>query len=52
YKKAWDNNDDKCMQMMNDLYLKNKNPVSRWPQTIHHSDFNEELSDTITFLNR
>lgn len=52
YKKAWHDYEDKCMQMMNELYLKNKNAVSRWPQTIHRSDFNEELSDTITFLSR
>ncbi|KAH9307110.1 hypothetical protein KI387_043782 [Taxus chinensis] len=37
---------------MNEVYLKNKKVVTRWPQVIHHSDFSEELSDTITFLSR
>ncbi|KAH9320052.1 hypothetical protein KI387_021821 [Taxus chinensis] len=50
--KAWEDNEDQCMQLMNEVYLKNKKVVTRWPQTIHRSDFSEELSDTITFLSR
>lgn len=50
--KTWTDNEDKCMQMMNEVYLKNKKVASRWPQVIHRSDFSEELSGTITFLSR
>lgn len=50
--KAWEDNEEKCMQLMNEVYLKNKKVITRWPQVIHRSDFSEELSDTITFLSR
>ncbi|KAH9323616.1 hypothetical protein KI387_018255 [Taxus chinensis] len=33
--KAWEDNEDQCMQLMNEVYLKNKKAVTRWPQTIH-----------------
>ncbi|KAH9294367.1 hypothetical protein KI387_040421, partial [Taxus chinensis] len=33
--KAWDENEDQCMQLMNEVYLKNKKEVTHWPQIIH-----------------
>ncbi|KAH9289333.1 hypothetical protein KI387_033450, partial [Taxus chinensis] len=33
--KAWEDNEDQCMQLMNEVYLKNKKVVTGWPQTIH-----------------
>lgn len=29
--KAWEENEDKCMQLMNELYLQNKKVITRWP---------------------
>ncbi|KAH9307168.1 hypothetical protein KI387_043840 [Taxus chinensis] len=52
YIKAWDDNEDQCIQLMNEVYLKNKKVVTRWPQVIHRNDFLEDLNDTITFLSK
>lgn len=38
---------------MNDNCLKTPRPtISRWPETLPHSDFIEEVNDLITLLSR